>query len=62
MSEWDTRYPPTFVEGVDYTVEGGKLVMTEKFHRDRGYCCGSGCRKCPYRTKMEIMKEVTKHR
>ena len=37
------------VEGVDYYLnEEGLLVFTEKFLLDRGYCCGSGCKHCPY--------------
>jgi len=36
-------------EGIDYYLnEQGLMVLTEKFHRDRGYCCGNGCRHCPY--------------
>ena len=37
------------IEGEDfyYTPEGYKC-FTEKFHLDRGYCCKSGCRHCPY--------------
>ena len=41
--------PPKLVEGVDYYVEAGRWVFTAKFLRDRGYCCDSGCRHCPYR-------------
>lgn len=26
----------------------GLMVMTEAKLRARGYCCGSGCRHCPY--------------
>ncbi len=26
----------------------GRLVFTEAYHRKRGYCCGSGCRHCPW--------------
>lgn len=26
----------------------GLMVMTAKKHAARGYCCGSGCRHCPY--------------
>ncbi|REJ77401.1 MAG: hypothetical protein DWQ47_13545 [Acidobacteria bacterium] len=37
-----------FVEGVDFYYEGGLMVLTEKFLLDRGYCCGNGCRHCPY--------------
>jgi hypothetical protein len=37
------------IEGVDfYYDEQGFMVLTEKFHLDKGYCCGYGCRHCPY--------------
>ncbi|MFB6457755.1 DUF5522 domain-containing protein [Chitinophaga sp. Hz27] len=37
------------VEKIDfYYNEQGYMVFTEKFHLDRGYCCGNGCRHCPY--------------
>jgi hypothetical protein len=37
------------IEGEDYYLnEKGLLVFTEKYLLDRGYCCGSGCRHCPY--------------
>lgn len=32
----------------DFYHENGKKVMTESYHLKRGYCCGSGCRHCPY--------------
>lgn len=35
-------------ENVDYYIENGKYVFTEKFLKERGYCCKSGCRHCPY--------------
>ena len=36
-------------EGEDYYYnESGLMVLTEKFHLQRGYCCGNGCRHCPY--------------
>jgi uncharacterized protein DUF5522 len=35
-------------EGEDYYLERGLLVFTAAYHRRRGYCCGSGCRHCPY--------------
>lgn len=28
--------------------ENGFLVFTAAFHLKRGWCCGSGCRHCPY--------------
>ena len=33
----------------DYTdPETGYRVFTEIYHLRRGFCCGSGCRHCPY--------------
>lgn len=37
-----------FVEGVDYYFDKGLMVLTEHFLKKRGYCCGNGCRHCPY--------------
>lgn len=39
---------PKLEEGVDYYFENGLMVLTAKFLLDRGYCCGNGCRHCPY--------------
>jgi len=36
------------IEGEDYYREGDFLVFTRLYHLKRGYCCGSGCRHCPY--------------
>jgi hypothetical protein len=38
----------TLVEGEDFYFEGPYMVFTEKFLKERGYCCESGCRHCPY--------------
>ena len=35
-------------ENEHYYFENGFLVFTEKYHLERGYCCGNGCRHCPY--------------
>lgn len=35
-------------EAQDYYVEGGAFVFTASYLKRRGYCCGSGCRHCPY--------------
>ena len=36
-------------EGIDfYYNEQGLMVLTEKYHLERGFCCGNGCRHCPY--------------
>ena len=31
-----------------YYNEQGLMVLTEKYHLEKGYCCGNGCRHCPY--------------
>ncbi|QEC41276.1 DUF5522 domain-containing protein [Pseudobacter ginsenosidimutans] len=37
------------IEGIDfYYNEQGYVVLTAKFHLDRGRCCGNGCKHCPY--------------
>lgn len=35
-------------EGEDYYIENGYRVMTKAFLTKRRYCCGNGCRHCPY--------------
>jgi len=36
-------------EGIDfYYDDSGLMVFTQKYHLERGYCCGNGCRHCPY--------------
>ncbi|QEH39835.1 DUF5522 domain-containing protein [Chitinophaga sp. XS-30] len=36
-------------ENIDfYYNEQGYVVLTEKYHRERGYCCGNGCLHCPF--------------
>ncbi len=36
-------------EEVDYYMDPrGFRVFTEKYHRERGYCCGNGCRHCAF--------------
>ena len=38
-----------FVEDVDYYFDdAGLMILTGHFLRRRGYCCGNGCRHCPY--------------
>ena len=38
----------SFVDQLDYYRDGDAIVFTESYLRRRGYCCGSGCRHCPY--------------
>jgi hypothetical protein len=34
-----------------YYLENGRVVFTPEYHIQRGNCCGSGCRHCPYEPK-----------
>lgn len=37
------------IEGEDfYFNEQGLMVLTAKYHLNRGRCCGNGCKHCPY--------------
>lgn len=37
------------LEGEDfYYNEDGYIVLTEKYHLQKGACCGNGCKHCPY--------------
>ncbi|HEU4510112.1 MAG TPA: DUF5522 domain-containing protein [Pyrinomonadaceae bacterium] len=38
----------SLTEGKDYYFENGFMVFTASYLQRRGYCCGSGCRHCPY--------------
>ena len=38
-----------WVDGIHYYInEEGLIVLTEKYHLERGYCCGNGCLHCHY--------------
>lgn len=40
------------VEGEDYYYnEQGYVVLTAKYHLQKGVCCGNGCKHCPYEYK-----------
>jgi hypothetical protein len=45
MSDEKPKPPPP--QATHY-FENGLLVYTAAYHLKRGYCCGSGCRHCPY--------------
>jgi hypothetical protein len=39
----------SLIEGEDfYYNEDGLIVFTEKYHLNKGICCGNGCKHCPY--------------
>lgn len=38
-----------WIEGLHYYFnEDGNVVFTEQYHFEKGYCCGNGCRHCPF--------------
>ncbi|QYO65564.1 DUF5522 domain-containing protein [Leptolyngbya sp. 7M] len=42
-----------FEEGVHFYFENDLMVLTERFLLERGYCCGNGCRHCPYENDLQ---------
>jgi len=46
------------IEGIDYYLENGLMVFTVQYLHDRGYCCTSGCRHCPYGFERENSADV----
>ncbi|MCX8019687.1 MAG: DUF5522 domain-containing protein [Chitinophagaceae bacterium] len=37
------------IEGYHYYFDdNGLMVFTEQYHLEKGFCCGYGCRHCPY--------------
>ncbi|HLA94772.1 MAG TPA: SAM-dependent methyltransferase, partial [Pyrinomonadaceae bacterium] len=44
----ETEESPRLIEGIDFYFDDGQMVLTEHFLKNRGYCCGNGCRHCPY--------------
>jgi Family of unknown function (DUF5522) len=50
--------PDDLVEGIDYYIENGFMVFTAHYLLNRGYCCGSGCRHCPYGFQAQPERET----
>lgn len=44
----ETPKQAPLVENVDFYIENGCYVFTAHYLKNRGYCCGNGCRHCPY--------------
>jgi hypothetical protein len=47
----DNSIDKTFVEGLDFYFDDGLMVLTRRYLLDRGTCCDSGCRHCPYQVE-----------
>ena len=58
------------IERIHYYIsEEGYIVFTEQYHLEKGFCCGNGCRHCPYRyenvpepRRTELNNEASKKR
>ncbi|MGB1205173.1 MAG: DUF5522 domain-containing protein [Chitinophagales bacterium] len=49
------------IKNTDYYInEQGYWVFTAKYLSERGFCCGSGCRHCPYDEKRKNRKHIKK--
>lgn len=46
------------IEGEDFYREGAYVVFTEKYLRERGYCCESGCRHCPWGFRRNVRSDA----
>lgn len=51
MKNKQNKAKKEFKEGIHYYMLNGLMVFTEKYHLERGYCCKSGCKHCPFNKK-----------
>ena len=45
---FDTSNKSSSDEELFYYSKDGLIIFTEKYHENRGYCCESNCKHCPY--------------
>ncbi len=46
------KYTDDLIIGVDYELSPeGYRILSESYLKNRGYCCGNGCKNCPYHPK-----------
>jgi len=48
MAADSDAHTPLSLQSGDSYWDGSYLVFTRQYHLRRGYCCGNGCRHCPY--------------
>jgi hypothetical protein len=63
LSSWSrARWMPRAKAGEFYFTEDGRFVFTQRYHLRRGYCCGNGCRHCPFdeegRPRAEVLESM----
>lgn len=47
-STYDTKTSIKLEKDNFYYSEEGLIIFTKKYHLNRGYCCKSKCKHCPY--------------
>jgi hypothetical protein len=45
------------IEGEDFYLERGRMVLTKEFLLKRGKCCHHRCRHCPWKKRKRVDKE-----
>ena len=57
LKEYESK--PDLIEGVHFYInKDGYIVLTEKYHLEKGICCGMGCLHCPIIMKMFLSLAV----
>lgn len=49
----EEQYQEDEYKQLDFYIENGLYVFTEKYLLERGFCCQNGCRHCPYGFKKD---------
>jgi biotin synthase-like enzyme len=49
-----------FIKDVHYYTDGTRVVFTALYHIQRGECCGSKCRHCPFDPQYQKGNEIVK--
>lgn len=49
-----------YIKDIDYYLEDGKVIFTEKYLREKGKCCGGQCIHCPYTERAKNNTELKK--
>ena len=49
-----------YIKDIDYYLEDGKVIFTEKYLKEKGSCCGGQCIHCPYTERAKNNKELKK--
>jgi 2-iminoacetate synthase ThiH len=56
----DKRVEPKKLDPSYFYEENGRIVFTENYHTNRGYCCGNNCRHCPFEPRAERGNTILK--